>query len=297
MPALEAALLVNTAAGRGRGGRVAHAVAATLAAAGVTPRVLTAADRSGAERQVRAAVSAGVALVAAVGGDGVAHAALQAVAGTRTPLALVPAGSGNDLAAELGVPLDPVAAARAAADDLRTRQVRRVDLGRSGDRWWGTVLCCGFDAAVTARAERLRWPRGPRRYDAAVLVELARLRPRAVTITVDGVRRDRQVTLVAVGNTARYGGGMRICPGARPDDGELTVTVIGPVSRLGLVRAKPRLTDGSHLDHPAVEVLRGREVSLSGPGLTGWADGEPIGSLPLTAVVVPGALRIVGTRP
>ncbi|MEU2350704.1 diacylglycerol kinase family protein [Modestobacter sp. NPDC049651] len=297
MPLPEVALLVNAAAGRGRGARIADDVAAVLTAGGVTPRVLTAPTRADAERQAHQAVTGGAAAVAALGGDGVAHAALQAVAGTRTPLALLPAGSGNDLATALGVPADPLAAARAAAADLAAGTDRRVDLGRTGDRWWGTVLCCGFDAAVTARAERLRWPRGPRRYDVAVLAELARLRPRPVTLTVDGTVRSREVTLVAVGNTGTYGGGMRISPTATPDDGLLDVVVIGPVTRLDLVRTKPRLTDGTHLTHPAVEVLRGRRVSLHGAGLVTWADGERVQPLPATAVCVPGALRVVGTRP
>jgi len=291
------ALLVNADAGRGRGARIADAVGAALTAAGVTPRLITAPTRAEAERQALAAVTDGVAAVAALGGDGVAHAALQAVAGTRTALALLPAGSGNDLATALGVPRDPLAAARAAAEDLLARRSRPVDLGRTGDRWWGTVLCCGFDADVTARAHRLRWPPGPRRYDVAVLAELARLRPRPLTLTVDGVSTSREVTLVAVSNTSSYGGGMLISPTATPDDGLLDVVVIGPVSRWELVRTKPRLVDGTHLDHPAIEVLRGRRVALGGAGLTTWADGERVGPLPSTTVCVPGAVRVVGTRP
>ncbi|MGY1679836.1 diacylglycerol kinase family protein [Geodermatophilus sp. SYSU D01176] len=285
---------MSPAAGRGRARAVAGAVLDALRAAGLRPRVLPAATRTAAERQAAEAVAAGAAAVVAIGGDGAAHAALQAVAGSGTPLAVVPAGTGNDLALALGVPADPGAAAEAAATDLRAGRGCVLDAGRTGDRWWATVLCCGFDSAVTDRANRLRWPRGPRRYDVAVLAELARLRPRALTLVLDGEPRAGPVTLVAVGNTPCYGGGMRVCPAADPADGTFDVTVVGPVSRRDLVRTRPRLTAGTHVDHPAVTVHRARRVELAGEGLSTYADGEPVAPLPAASVCVPGALTVVG---
>jgi diacylglycerol kinase (ATP) len=157
------------------------------------------------------------------------------------------------------------------------------------------VLCCGFDSAVTDRANRLRWPRGPRRYDVAIVAELVRLRPCEVTLTLDGDRRTLPVTLVAVGNTPWYGGGMKVCPGAAPDDGRFDVTVVGPMTRLDLARSRPRLSVGSHLTHPAVTVHRAARVELSCSGVRSYADGEPIAPLPVAAECVPGALRVVGT--
>jgi diacylglycerol kinase (ATP) len=297
---------VSPSAGRGRARRVAADVLAALRAGGLAPEVLAATGRDTAEAAAARAVAAGVAGVVAVGGDGTAHAALQAVAGTGTPQAVVPAGTGNDLALALGLPADPVAAARAAAADLVAGRAAVLDAGRvtpcSGGpaRWFATVLCCGFDSAVTDRANRLRWPRGPRRYDVAVLAELARLRPRELTLVVDGVRHELAATLVAVGNTAWYGGGLRICPAATPADGLLDVTVVGPVSRRALVATRPRLAAGTHLAHPAVRVLRGARVDLvvepaqSAP--SAWADGERVARLPMTAEVVPAAVRVLGRR-
>ncbi|SEO85522.1 diacylglycerol kinase family protein [Trujillonella endophytica] len=295
---LRAAVLVSPAAGRGRAPAVAAAVLAELRAGGVTPELLPATTRADAERQAAAAVSGGVDAVVAVGGDGAAHAGLQAVAGTPTPLAVVPAGTGNDLALALGVPGDPAAAARAVAEDLAAGTATTIDAGRTGERWWATVLCCGFDSAVTDRANRLRWPRGPRRYDVAILAELARLRPRELTLVLDGEATTLPVTLVAVGNTAWYGGGMRVCPGADPTDGRFDVTVVGPVSRRELVRTRPRLAAGTHVEHPAVTVHRAARVELAevpgGSGLTTYADGERVAPLPAVTDCVPGALRVVG---
>jgi diacylglycerol kinase (ATP) len=290
----DVAVLVSPAAGRGRGAVLAVEVLAAFREVGFAPEVLTATSGADAERRAAEAVAAGTRAVVAVGGDGTVHAALQAVAGTATPLAAVPAGTGNDLVLALGVPRDPVAAARAAAEDLKAGTTRTVDAGRTGDRWWATVLCCGFDSAVTDRANRLRWPRGRRRYDVAVLAELARLRPRELTLVLDGESQTLPITMVAVGNTAWYGGGMKICPGADPADGLFDVTVVGATSRLELMRTKPRLTNGTHVDHPMVSVFRAARVELSSPGVTTYADGEPVAPLPAVAECVPGALSVLG---
>jgi diacylglycerol kinase (ATP) len=292
---VEVAVLVSPAAGRGKARAVSGAVLDALRAGGLSTSVLPATTGAQGEQQAAEAIAGGAAAVVAVGGDGTVHAALQAVAGTSTPLAVVPGGTGNDLALALGVPTDPVAAARAAAEDLLAGAVRGVDLGRTGGRWWGTVLCCGFDSAVTDRANRLRWPRGRRRYDVAILAELAALRPRDVTLSLDGEQRSVPVTLVAVGNTCWYGGGMKVCPGADPADGMFDVTVVGPMSRLELVRSRPRLTAGTHVEHAAVSVHRAKRVELASPGVNTYADGELVAPLPAVAECVPGALRVVGT--
>lgn len=288
-------VLISPTAGRGRSRVAADAVLDELRRAGLEPEVLPATTAADAERQAAHAVAAGTAAVVTIGGDGTVHAGLQAVAGTMTPLAVIPAGTGNDLALALGIPADPVTAARAAAEDLVAGSTRAVDAGRTAGRWWATVLCAGFDSAVSDRANRLRWPRGRRRYDVAILAELVALRPREVTLTLDGETTTVPVTLVAVGNTPSYGGAMRICPDADPFDGVFSVTVVGPMSRLELIREKPRLAAGTHVQHPAVTVHRAVRVELACDGLTSYADGEPVAPLPVTAECVPGAVQVLGT--
>ncbi len=294
---MDVAVLVSPAAGRGRARAVGGSVVDALRDAGLRPSVLPATTGAEAERQAAEAVAGGTGAVVAVGGDGAVHAALQAVAGTHTPLAVVPAGTGNDLALALGIPREPLAAARAAADDLVAGEARTIDAGRTSGRWWATVLCCGFDSAVTDRANRLRWPRGRRRYDVAVLAELARLRPRELTLVLDGEAQTLPITLVAVGNTSWYGGGMKVCPGADPGDGLFDVTVVGAITRLQLIRTKPMLMTGTHIENQAVSVFRAARVELTSPGVTTYADGEPVAPLPAVAECVPGAFSVVGTRP
>jgi YegS/Rv2252/BmrU family lipid kinase len=291
---MEVGVLVSPTAGRGRARVLTDDVLGAFRAAGLSPRLLPATTGREAEKQAADAVASGAEAIVAVGGDGTVHAAVQAVAGSSAALAVVPAGTGNDLVRALGIPSDAMGAARAAAEDLAAGVSRTVDAGRTGDRWWATVLCCGFDSAVSDRANRLRWPKGRRRYDVAVLAELARLRPIELTMVLDGESQTLPVTMVAVGNTPWYGGGMKVCPGADPADGLFDVTVVGATSRLELMRTKPRLTAGTHVEHPMVSVHRAARVELSSPGVTTYADGEPVAPLPAVAECVPGALTVVG---
>src|SRR3712207_8394081 len=106
---------------------------------------------------------------------------------------------------------------------------------------------------------------------------------------MDGGSQTLPVTMVAVGNTAWYGGGMKVCPGADPADGLFDVTVVGPLSRLQLVRQRPRLTAGTHIENAAVTVHRAARVELTSPGVTTYADGEPVAPLPVVAECVASA--------
>ncbi|MBD0837958.1 diacylglycerol kinase [Streptomyces sp. TRM68416] len=292
----ELTLFVNPTAGRGRGARAAQPAASALRAAGFTVRTVLGENAADALTRARAAVEEGTGALVAVGGDGMANLALQAVAGTRTPLGLVAVGTGNDLARALGLPVrDPAAAGRGIAAALKGARVRDIDLGQVGGRWFGTVLASGFDSRVNDRGNRMRWPAGRLKYDLAMLAELAAFRPLPYRITLDdGEVRETEATLVAVGNGPSYGGGMRICPGADLTDGLFDVTIVGDCSRATLLRVFPSVYRGGHVDHPQVSVVRAAKVEIAAEHVTGYADGEPLGPLPLTARCVPGALRVVG---
>jgi diacylglycerol kinase (ATP) len=143
------------------------------------------------------------------------------------PLGVVPAGTGNDTAQVLGLPDDPVTAARALVAAASLRAVRRIDLGLitgpgvqlmvpgAPGRWFVGMLYAGLDAAVNETANTLRRPRGPRRYDVAIALEMLKLHPRRMQIGVDGTVLEREVTLVAIGNGPQYGGGKAMVPHAR----------------------------------------------------------------------------------
>ncbi|HEY0529990.1 MAG TPA: diacylglycerol kinase family protein [Actinoplanes sp.] len=292
------AVLANPSAGRGRRRDLLPAVLAALGRAGRPVRLLEASSGEEAEKACHRAVAEGAAAIVAVGGDGTVHQALQAVAERPVGFGVVPAGTGNDFAACTGVPLESVAAATAISDAVRAGRHLPLDLARAvgtdGEvRWFGAVLAAGFDAIVNERANRLPRPRGPRRYDVAMLLELARLRPRAYILELDGVEQRFDGTLVAVGNCATYGGGLRILPGADPSDGLLDVLVAAPLGRAALVRLRPRLRRGTHIADPRVTTFRARRVRVHAEGIIGYADGERLGPLPLEVTCVPGAVRLL----
>ncbi|MFE6031170.1 diacylglycerol kinase [Streptomyces niveus] len=291
----EISLFVNPTAGRGRGARAAQPAARALRDAGYSVRTVLGSDADDALRRARDAVAAGTGALIAVGGDGLVSLALRAVAGTDTPLGVVAVGTGNDFGRALGLPVrDPAAAGRIAADALKNHTIQELDLGRVGGRWFGTVLASGFDSRVNDRGNRMRWPTGRFKYDLAMVAELAAFRPVPYRITLDdGAEREIEATLVAVGNGPSYGGGMRICADAVMDDGLFDVTVVGECSRATLLKVFPRVYRGTHLSHPVVTVHRTARITLAAPGLTGYADGEPLGPLPLTAQCVPGAVRVL----
>ncbi len=237
--------------------------------------------------------------VVVIGGDGTVHQALQMVAGTGIPLGIVPTGTGNDMAACFGLPPTPLAAADSLAEALKSGRTRTVDLARvtTVDNriiWYGGVLAAGFDAVVNERGNRMRWPRGPRRYDVAIMLELLRLRPRRYHLVMDGVSQKLDAVLLAVGNISQYGGGMRICPEADPTDGVLDVVWADPISRATLVRVKPRIYQGTHVRHPALHQTRVREISIDAPDIVCYADGERLAPLPVTIAVQPNALTLLG---
>jgi diacylglycerol kinase (ATP) len=283
------ALVVNPTSGRGLGARVAPIVRTRLESAGLTvdEYITTCAEDVG--RISAEVIASGADAVALVGGDGTMHLGAQVLARSGMPFGVIPAGTGNDFARGLGIPLkDPAT----AADLIVAGTTRLVDLATSKDEFITTVVAGGFDSLVNKRANAMAWPKGNSRYTLATLAELRTFKPLKYVVTVDGEVIETEAMLVAVGTGATYGGGMQICAGAEIDDGLLDVTIIKPVSRLTLLQMFPKLTKGTHVGHPKLQTLRGRSVRLESVGVTAYADGEILGALPVDIGIAPGALTV-----
>ena len=259
--------------------------------------------RGDAEALAADAAGAGHDRVVVIGGDGTVQEVVNGLlAGGLPPeLGIVPLGSGNDLARSLGLPADPASAWRIAIG----RETRRLDVARArngsgAERWFASAGGVGFDAQVAAAMiDRRGWQAGRSGYLLTTLSELRRYANRRVTLDVDGTSSSHVALLVAIANGSYYGGGMRIAPDARADDGILDVCVVGDISRLTAIRQLPNLYRGTHVRHPQVSTHTGGTVTVDGePETRIHLDGEPFGSLPLRVALTPGALDVaVAERP
>lgn len=289
------AVLANPYAGKGRGERATETAVRLLREHGVDVRTYAGVSATDTAQLAVAALADEPRVLVVVGGDGTLSGVLDTVCDAAVPIVLVPAGTGNDLARALGLPRGD---ARAAAELALTGVPRAIDVGvvrtAEGSRRFLTIAALGFDAKVSDRTNRLRWPHGAPRYYLALLIELLRLTPMDFTLTVDGEPARRSPgTLIAAGSTSSYGGGMPICAGAVPDDGFLDIVHVAPLGRLRLLRLFPLLLRGTHLARGEVAHRRARSVTVSAPGLVVYADGERIGEDECAISVIPGALTMM----
>lgn len=297
---IEVALIANPAAGAGRAAQRAGVLATALRAHGVAARVVLPCSAQDTERQAGLLAAEGIPLVAC-GGDGTANLVMNACLAHGVAFGLLPAGSGDDNARSLGVPQDPGAAGRSLAEALRGgATARQVDVAVATcadgtRRAFLGVMSTGIDSTVNERANGYARLPGTARYVAALAIELQRMRPVEYTVIVDGVEHRQPALLASIGNGGSYGGGMRICPQARVDDGLLDVTILAHVPRATFVRVFPSVFRGTHVRHPAVTTARGSVITVRAEGGLAYADGERFGPLPVSVAVEPKALRLIGT--
>ena len=226
--------------------------------------------------------------VVAFGGDGFIHEIIQHLVPRQIPLGVIPCGTGNDFARSIGV---QQLSLTGQLDRVVGNDPQFIDLGKVGQTWFAAILSSGFDALVNERANVMRWPKGRMRYNVAMIEKIVALKAHSYRIALDGEFIDVQATLVTVANGASYGGGMKICPDAKIDDGYFDVMVLAEVSRTELLKVFPKVYSGKHVGHPAVTIYRCREIEIFGSG-SSFADGEPISSLPLAATCISNALKV-----
>ncbi|MET8246381.1 YegS/Rv2252/BmrU family lipid kinase [Streptomyces sp. NPDC005202] len=234
-------------------------------------------------------------VVLAVGGDGIAGGIGGALSGTGTLFGLVPAGRGNDFARALGLPADPSALARILLHNT-PRLVDTIEVESAVHRRTvvlGSVYA-GVDALANRHANHAKLLRGAASYYAGGLRAVATWRPATYRVTVDGEEHTYRGYTVVAANSAYYGSGRMIAPGARLDDGLLDVVVIREAPRRLFFTLMNELKSGAHIDRPEVRILRGREIHIAADRDVPYgADGEVEAVLPVTARVLPGALAVL----
>lgn len=291
------AIIANPAAGRGQAEKMAFALRACLEERGSEVVVyITSLCGEGDTLTVKA-VEEGATVIIACGGDGTVHEVINGIKAsnsnlTEPVLALLPTGRCNNFAAALNMPKDPSLVAGVLLDG----PVKRVDLGKIGDKYFATVATLGFDSAVAEYVDGGGSPsflKGTLSYLYGLIAILPQFRFPHVRLTGDFGLFQGPVLLVAVGNTDSYGGGFKITPDAILDDGLLDVCVVREISKLELLRVLPRVFSGQHVTHQSVSLEMTKELTVEAKDtLWIWADGERIAATPATIAVEPSTIGI-----
>ncbi len=290
-------LVLNPAAGQGDPGRVRRGLGAAFAARGAAFDLVETAGAGDAEAHARRAAELGYRSVVAVGGDGTVAECITGLAGTGVPLAIVPQGTGNQVARNLGIPL-PV---DAAVETVVAGRPEPIDVGRLGDgRYFAVTAGAGWDAeviSVATRALKDRWGFGAYLYAGLRTVNAP---PAAdFRITADGQELEVRASMVLAVNmgtfvSSHFSLELRIGPGVSFRDGLLDVCIFAPRHAPDVAAMLWRVARGRYEGDDRMIYLRAREVRIeSDPAVVTEIDGDLVGHTPLEASVVPGGVRVL----
>ena len=277
-------LLINPNSGNGRGEKVGRIVEEELAALDVEYIDISANSAMQCQENLKSRLVSSQSFegLFLVGGDGTLNIAIQELVKTSLGVALIPAGTGNDFARTLNLNLkDP----RQLISFYLSNKPALVDVGKVGERYFVEVLSTGFDSMVNERANTMHRIKGRAKYNLSILLVLSTFKPKNYEFSIDGLSFESKAMLIAVSNGISYGGGMKVTPDAKIDDGFFDILILTPVSRFDFLRVFPKVFSGKHITHPAVKILRGKLVEINSDAVA-YADGERIGSLPIKASVV-----------
>ena len=281
-------VVINPVSGSGKGAILGTEAAGFFSERRLSYQIITATSADKLRSNLAEFLDSNVGLiegVVAVGGDGLVHLVLQMVVPRRIPFSAIPAGTGNDFVRALGWRLDEI---KIQLNTVVSTPPAAIDLGLVDSEWFGAVLSTGFDSVVNEKANKMKWPKGPMKYNLAIAMELPKFKPLNYTIELDNQVIETEAMLIAVGNGGSYGGGMKVCPDAVMSDGLFDVMVLRPVSKVEFVRVFPTVFSGKHINHKQVDIYRTKRVSLHAPAVA-YADGERIGGLPVRAECIAGA--------
>jgi diacylglycerol kinase (ATP) len=244
-----------------------------------------------ARRFAHEAYSQGFKRVVAVGGDGTVSEVVNGIVGSDLELGIIPAGTGNDFVKTLNIPLTP----KEALTVIETGKTTMVDLGKSEKGFFINVAGAGFDAEVVNTTNvDIKFLTGTPAYVSGLIINLVRYSPREAQIEIDGKVYHRKLWLIVVANGQYFGGGMKISPDAVIDDGLFDICMVNSMSRLEILRFLPKVFTGAHKTHPALEVIRGRNIKIDFKTPTKvQADGEVIGNTPVSFSIVSKALKVI----
>jgi YegS/Rv2252/BmrU family lipid kinase len=290
-------VIFNPRAAAGRSSRLRARIEAALGERGVAFELLSTRGPGDATELAASADLANVDGVVAAGGDGTLFEVLNGLyarpADSRPALGVIPVGTGNAFARDLG--LEP-GDWRAAVDIVARGRARAVDVGHvsTGAESYHFLNIIGMGFAVDAglAARRVKFL-GNAAYTVGTLWQVLKLGSYPLDIEIDGRRRTMDNVFLEVSNSRYTGTSFLIAPRARLDDGLLDLTLLRPCSRLRLLRLFPTIYSGQHVQFEEVESCRARHVRVHGPAdMPLAADGEFRGTTPFEVRCLPGDLQL-----
>jgi diacylglycerol kinase (ATP) len=280
-------VVVNPRAGLGSAAALATQIVGYLRAHEISFQMVSPASASESKSVVRNLLATGkISKILSVGGDGLFHLLLQLAIEFKLPLAIAPGGTGNDFYRTLGWHDTHLTE---YLDHLMGTEPELIDVGVVDGEYFGAVLSSGFDSVVNERANRMSWPKGPAKYNAAIALELPKFRAIEFKIFADEKVLEVEAMLIAIGNGSSYGGGMKVCPDADLRDGLLDIMILHPISKFEFIKVFPTVYQGTHIQHPEVEIIRAKEIRIESAAIA-YADGERIGQLPVQVESMPKTL-------
>lgn len=268
--------------------RKLEAVRRRLAESGLEVQVAATDSAEHAAALAYAAAQAGEEVVA-FGGDGMVRIAAAAIQGMDAVLGILPGGRGNDFAAALGIPRDPLA----ACEVVVAGRVRAVDAGQVDGQLFVGIASIGLESEVTPIANAAPRIGGRAVYLGATVYGLAHWRPARFDLKADDETYAFTGYMAAAANSGRFGGGMRLAPDARLDDGLLDVVMIEHISRLQFIRATPKVFKGTHVGEPNVHTRKATTVRLDADRpFAVYADGDEVARTPAVVTTLTGAINV-----
>ena len=288
-------VIINPASGRPK--PILHVLNRVFKQADVDWDISLTKARGDAERFAREAAAGGVDIVGAYGGDGTVMEVAQGLLGSTVPLAIFPGGSANLMSVELGIPKDLEKAAGIAADpDSPTRQ---VDVGLLGENYFLLRVGMGFAARKVAYADRsLKNRFGVLAYSVAAIKSIKDTKSAHYRITLDGQQVEADGITCLIDNAGNMGiQGFQPAKDIRVDDGLLDVLLLGPKGLVNLTSSGSSLLD-TDKEKPPIEHWQARQIAIEvDPPQPVQVDGEMVGDTPISAEVLPGALKVIVPKP
>lgn len=284
-------IIVNPTAGRGKTKAALPVIKEKLKSLSIEYELHLTTGPGHATELARGLAATGASTIGAAGGDGTVHEVINGMVGSQAALAVIPTGTGNDLARALNIPLE----ASAAISTLYDAPFRSIDYGVDREGIFSVILGLGFTAQVMDHVNKHKdFLRGPLAIAAAVFKVIKNLEATELEIVLDGQVMRRRSVAVFIMNSCWTGGGMFVTPEAKLNDGVFHLCLVNELGKLELINLLPKVYSGAHVGHKSVEILTCREIVIEAQKpMIKMFDGNVYGTTPVHATIVPQGLRVL----